>query len=244
MFDCPETSHTSPTRTSLSSILFLPSMVIEPGVAFACIASSRIIHFPSLSAVVLLAFPAKRTVTGSPASAVPQIGTARSRCNPIASLITSGSTTFARTAVASSNSGTTMKSFIPTCTRVSSLFQYFRYLHVRVVRHPGGHAVLRAQLYFFHRPVQRVFDHTGRAALHGHVAPLQIDDRLFRQPAGREDLLRARGFHIFDRDVAKFAESACRRHDRRTQHCPVGRHILDVFRQRHIAVRRIPVQVV
>ena len=61
---------------SLSSILFLPEMIMVAGVALARMGLSLTRHVPSIAAIAFFDWPAKRTVTTSPGSALPQIGTA------------------------------------------------------------------------------------------------------------------------------------------------------------------------
>ena len=94
--------------TAVAVILFLAvSRLLLPGMvtsvllmvivlALAFIGSSLISHSPSADAVVLLDWPPKRTVTDSPGSALPQMGTLWFCCSTIPSLITSGSKTFPR----------------------------------------------------------------------------------------------------------------------------------------------------
>ena len=75
MLDWPEQTQTSPTRTSLYSILFLPLMVIGSGPP-AAPESSLTIHSPlSPPASVTASWPRKVTVTASPGSALPQMET-------------------------------------------------------------------------------------------------------------------------------------------------------------------------
>jgi len=52
MFDCPEQSQTSPTRTSLSVRLLLPVISMEKPVVSAAIGLRNTSHSPSLFAVV------------------------------------------------------------------------------------------------------------------------------------------------------------------------------------------------
>jgi hypothetical protein len=53
IFDCPEASQTSPTRTSLSTIRFSPVIVIFRGLAEAGNGCNASIHLPVASAVAL-----------------------------------------------------------------------------------------------------------------------------------------------------------------------------------------------
>jgi len=61
MFDCPEQSHTSPTRTSVKVTTFFPEMVrsIDLSLAFSGSRSTR--HFPSAPAVVAALFDSSKT---------------------------------------------------------------------------------------------------------------------------------------------------------------------------------------
>ncbi len=109
MFDCPDTSHTSPTSTSFNSTRFLPLTVRTTGVAFARRESSHTRQRPSAPAVVLFVCPAKLTVTASPGSARPQTGTRTPRCKTIESESTSGSETSARTSAAEASETSSAK---------------------------------------------------------------------------------------------------------------------------------------
>src|ERR1035437_7516312 len=89
MFDWPEPSHTSPTRTSFTMIgvspAFLPAMVISngpPGFNFP----RRTVHFPVASAVADLVWPLNLMVPFAAGSAVPHIGTGIPLCSTMWSL--------------------------------------------------------------------------------------------------------------------------------------------------------------
>jgi hypothetical protein len=79
----------------MTSRLF-PSICIDCGDTFAAIGSRSTIQSPLLFAVVDLSCPSKRTVTASPADAVPHTGTIMSRCNTAWSLNIAGTDTSAR----------------------------------------------------------------------------------------------------------------------------------------------------
>ena len=76
MLLCPEQSHTSPTRTSLTATPLAAS--VRPS-QLAGIGSRSTRQRPSAAAVADFDCPANVTVTASPASAVPQTGTFASR---------------------------------------------------------------------------------------------------------------------------------------------------------------------
>jgi hypothetical protein len=78
MFDWPEPSHTSPTSTSLTSMLFVP-FTVRASPSATCSGSSFTCHLPCASAVVVFDCPAMATLMVSPGEAVPQIGAALSR---------------------------------------------------------------------------------------------------------------------------------------------------------------------
>ena len=95
ILDWPLQSHTSPTKMSfrISSLEALtkslaPSDEVASGF-------SLIIQSPFSSAMAVCSWPANRTVTASPMSAAPQIGTGSSRCKTIPSPNTSGKITSA-----------------------------------------------------------------------------------------------------------------------------------------------------
>ena len=78
MFDWPEQTQTSPTRTSTTSTLFFPSIVMANGPPASSFAS-RTSHLPSGPASAATSCPWNLTVTFSPGSAEPQTGTDRPR---------------------------------------------------------------------------------------------------------------------------------------------------------------------
>jgi hypothetical protein len=83
MLDWPLAIHTSPTRTFLSVIVFLPTTRSSSGPpAFNFL--RRTIHCPFF-AVVEAFWPRNSTVTFSPSSAQPHTGTAPARCRTISS---------------------------------------------------------------------------------------------------------------------------------------------------------------
>src|SRR5688572_30692695 len=83
MLDCPLAIHTSPTSTFFSEMLFLPVTFSSSGPPASSL-SSFTIQVPRL-AFVETVLPRNSTVTFSPSSAHPQIGTAVSRCNTMLS---------------------------------------------------------------------------------------------------------------------------------------------------------------
>src|SRR4051812_43402606 len=80
ILDCPEQTQTSPIRMFFSVSVFLPLIVISNGPPDFS-ASSLIIHFLSSPALAVLVCPQKVTVTSSPGSAQPQIGTGMPCCS-------------------------------------------------------------------------------------------------------------------------------------------------------------------
>ena len=84
MFDWPDPSHTSPTRTSFTTIGaspgLLPAIVISNGPPALSLVRCTI-HLPAASAVADLVWPLNLMVIFSAGSAVPQIGTGMSLCN-------------------------------------------------------------------------------------------------------------------------------------------------------------------
>ncbi len=80
MFDWPDASHTSPTRTSLTVSVVPPFTVSVCGSPAASSGSSFNVHWPSASAFVAFDFPAMETVTSSPGAAQPHTATAASLC--------------------------------------------------------------------------------------------------------------------------------------------------------------------
>ena len=92
MFDWPEASHTSPISTSCT--LTLPAFS-TCGSAFAGMGSSFTIHLPPASAFAVFFCPANSTTTSSPDAALPQTGTALSRCSTMWSVKMEGSRTSA-----------------------------------------------------------------------------------------------------------------------------------------------------
>ena len=97
MFDWPEPIHTSPMRMSSSSILFLPLTVMRWALPSALTAGSTTFQLPLASALVVAVASSSFTVTSSPGSAQPQIGSGRSRCKTMWLPITLGTLTSART---------------------------------------------------------------------------------------------------------------------------------------------------
>ncbi len=79
MLDWPEPIHTSPTSTSVSSTLFLPRTVSVWPLLLASKAGRTTFQLPLSSAFVLAVLPPNSTVTSSPASAQPQMGSGLSR---------------------------------------------------------------------------------------------------------------------------------------------------------------------
>ena len=96
MFDWPEPTQTSPTRTSFNSILFLPLTVRVWGLPSAFLAGSVTFQLPLPSALVLTLLSPNWTTTSSLGSAHPQIGSGLSRCRTMWSPTTLGSRTSAR----------------------------------------------------------------------------------------------------------------------------------------------------
>ena len=94
ILDWPLQIQTSPTKTFLSTTVFLPEMLNSSGPP-ALKLPIRTIHFPFL-AVVVAFLPRNRTVTGSPSSAQPQTGTEAFCCNTMLSENRPGSLTSAK----------------------------------------------------------------------------------------------------------------------------------------------------
>ena len=94
MLDWPEATHTSPTSTSASSMVFSPftTTVWDPPAAIGFSASRQ---RPSESATADAAFRPIETVTSSPGEAQPQNGRAAPRCRTMRSPSTDGSLTSA-----------------------------------------------------------------------------------------------------------------------------------------------------
>src|SRR5258706_1430334 len=89
MFDWPEQTQTSPTKTFFNVIVFFPATTISNGPpAFNGLSVTD--HLPPASAVGLTGCFLNVTVTFSPGAAVPQIGTFVSRCKTMFSLMTHG----------------------------------------------------------------------------------------------------------------------------------------------------------
>src|SRR5205085_3912939 len=128
-----------------------------------------------------------------------------------------------------------------TLIHYSSLYD-LRHLNLLTVGHLHVLAVCCSQPDVLHRPIARVFYGPCRAALRCDVDPLYVDDWLCGQTARRENLLRAHGIHVLNRDVAKFAEAAFGRRDRSVHNDPVRRNVLHIFRYRRVAVARIPIE--
>src|SRR5438874_11403907 len=80
MFDWPEQSQTSPTKTFLRVIELLPLIVISADSLDAGSASSVTRQCRSLLVCAVFVCPPNVTETFSPGDAVPQIGTDFSRC--------------------------------------------------------------------------------------------------------------------------------------------------------------------
>src|ERR1035441_3842031 len=89
MFDCPDPSHTSPTKTSLMATL---PMLISSGPA-ATSGFSHTVHFPFSAAFTVTLCPWKSTFTLSPGSAHPQMRTGIPCWSTIWSEINAGSLT-------------------------------------------------------------------------------------------------------------------------------------------------------
>ena len=96
MFDWPEPIHTSPMRMSSNSILFFPLTVMRWALPSAFTAGSTTFQLPWASALAVAVASSSFTVTSSPGSAQPQIGSGRSRCSTMWLPITLGSLTSAR----------------------------------------------------------------------------------------------------------------------------------------------------
>ena len=75
MLDWPEATQTSPTTTSETVSLFLPATVISNGPGAESFRFRASIHLPAASALAVAEMPLSDTVTSSPGSALPQIGT-------------------------------------------------------------------------------------------------------------------------------------------------------------------------
>src|SRR5436305_1013097 len=106
MFDCPEPTHTSPTRTSSIVIVFEPETVSLSGPP-AVRGSSLTLHLPSWSAVAVFSWERNLTVTFSSGAALPQTGTARSRWRTMWSENRGGNWTAARALPARPSAATT-----------------------------------------------------------------------------------------------------------------------------------------
>src|SRR5690349_2261539 len=102
MFDWPDPSHTSPTITSLITMLFAPAIVISSGPA-AVSGFNQASHLPFAADLVDTLCPWNSTRTASPGSAEPQIRTGMPSCNTMWSEITDGSLTAAERMPASGN---------------------------------------------------------------------------------------------------------------------------------------------
>ena len=94
MFDWPDASHTSPTRTSFTVIALFPLIFSSNGPPAAS-GSSFTSHLPSCPAVTVLVCPLIATAIFSPASALPKTGAARPDCNIMWSEKANGSLTSA-----------------------------------------------------------------------------------------------------------------------------------------------------
>ena len=75
ILDWPEATQTSPTTMSETVSLFLPTTVISNGPGAESFRFRASIHLPAASALAVAAMPLSDTVTSSPGSALPQIGT-------------------------------------------------------------------------------------------------------------------------------------------------------------------------
>src|SRR4051794_31050712 len=102
MLDWPEPSQTSPTRTSSSSMVLLPLMVIFCALALASSLGRVTFHLPSSPALAVASLPPKLTVTDSPLSAVPQTTIGLSRWTTMWLAKTDGTVTSADAEDASS----------------------------------------------------------------------------------------------------------------------------------------------
>src|SRR4051794_31588390 len=96
MFDCPDATHTSPITMFFTVIVFSPATVISTASPPAGIAPSTTAHFPSASAVADCFCRPSVTVTFSPESAFPQIGSALFAWRHMLSEMIAGSLTSAR----------------------------------------------------------------------------------------------------------------------------------------------------
>ncbi len=86
MFDCPEASQTSPTRTSLITFFSAAaSMTRSAPISLAFKPFNCTIQSPCPSALVAYSAPAKRTVTGTPAPVHPQTRAVSPCCKTIPS---------------------------------------------------------------------------------------------------------------------------------------------------------------
>ena len=116
MFDWPEQIQTWPTRMFLTLIEFFPATVIS--VAPPVLAGSSLtIHLPSCPAVACFFWSPSMTVTASPASAHPQIGSGWSAWSTMLSEMMAGSLTSARAKEAAQ----TRESEMSECRRLSIL---------------------------------------------------------------------------------------------------------------------------
>src|SRR5579871_1627973 len=95
MFDCPEQTQTSPTKTLTNATTFFPDTISWKGPP-ALSGSSLIIHFPSLPALTVLVCSSNVTVIFSPAFAHPQIGIGIFLCNTMLSPKIFGNRTLAK----------------------------------------------------------------------------------------------------------------------------------------------------
>ncbi len=79
MFDCPLATHTSPTRTFVTTLVVSPATVNVCGAAFGFIGLSQIFQTPFV-AMVEIFWPANATVISPPSRPLPQTGTRVSHC--------------------------------------------------------------------------------------------------------------------------------------------------------------------
>src|ERR1700692_3042445 len=79
MFDCPDESHTAPTRTSFTTISLEPLTTMLKGPVFVWLRLSRTRHRPLASAAVSALASPTRTVTDSPGPDHPHTGTSALR---------------------------------------------------------------------------------------------------------------------------------------------------------------------
>jgi hypothetical protein len=103
MFDWPEQTQTSPTRTFLKVSVLRPATVNSNGPPALC-GPTKTSQRPRASAVALALSPRNETVTRSPGSAQPQTRALRPCCKTMLSPMTDGTRTSARAAPARESS--------------------------------------------------------------------------------------------------------------------------------------------